>query len=53
MNKTNQLYLDDMENNWDDLDFMYQEIEGHYLDEELAMLGRGEYLEEQSDAHIF
>jgi hypothetical protein len=35
-----------IENNWDDMDFAYAEFEHRGIDEELAYLASGQYLEE-------
>jgi hypothetical protein len=52
VSKTKQLYQDEIENNWDDLDFAYAEFEHRGLDEELAYLASGQYFEELEDEEV-
>jgi hypothetical protein len=52
VSKVKQLYQEEMENNWDDMDFAYAEFEHRGVDEELAYLASGQYFEELEDEEL-
>ena len=41
--------MDAMEDCWDDMEFAYMEFQHHGMDEELALMAEGQYLEELCD----